>query len=257
MAQRYKMTLAYDGTRYAGWQVQPGEKTVQGELEFALEELTGESPRVQGSGRTDAGVHARAQVVHFELLGPKDPGRLTLGLNAVLDRDIRVDKVRRASTSFDARRSATGKQYRYLIWNGPIVPPNLRLYRTHVSRPLDLDAMKESAGMLLGTNDFSAFTANPNRHVPSTCRTLRRMEVRGNGKEVTLIAESEGFLYKMVRSLAGFLIRVGRGEVSSVETEEILKSKTRTARVPTAPPEGLWLWNVFYSKRIRLPAVNR
>jgi len=244
--QRYKMTVAYDGTGYAGWQVQPGESTVQGVLQSALEELTGERPRVHGSGRTDAGVHARAQVAHFELLNRKDPERLTLGLNAVLDRDVRVEKVRRAASTFDARRSATGKQYRYLIWNAPIVPPELRRYRTHVSAPLDIDAMKEASCALLGRNDFAAFSANPNRHVPSTRRTLRKLEVRRKGKEITLIAESEGFLYKMVRSLAGFLIRVGQGEVDAGDTGEILTSKIRTARVPTAPPEGLWLWKVFY-----------
>jgi tRNA pseudouridine38-40 synthase len=108
--------------------------------------------------------------------------------------------------------------------------------------------MQESAGILLGRNDFAAFTANPNRHVPSTHRTLRKLEVRRKGKEVVLIAESEGFLYKMVRSLSGFLIRVGQGEVSSGDTGKILNSKTRTACVPTAPPEGLWLWKVFYGK---------
>jgi tRNA pseudouridine38-40 synthase len=246
VTQRYKMTVAYDGTHYAGWQVQPGERTIQSELERAAHQISGEIVRIHCSGRTDSGVHARAQVTHFDLDAPLETRRLARGLNALLDSDIRVTSLTGAAPDFDARRSATGKQYRYFLWDGAVLPPHVRLYRTHVLKRLELEAMQDAAGRLMGRNDFSAFAANPNREVPSTTRTLSQLQVSRKGHEVTIVAESEGFLYKMVRSLAGFLIRVGEGEVSPEAAGAILDSRERTARVPTAPPQGLFLWKVFY-----------
>ena len=246
MPQRYKMTVAYDGTRYSGWQVQPGERTIQGELERALAAVTREAVRVHCSGRTDSGVHARGQIAHFDLARPLAATRIRPALNALLEPDIRVMTAGRAPRDFDARRSATGKQYRYLLWDGPVLPPHLRLYRTHLARRLDVASMQEAARRLMGHKDFASFAANPNRAVPTTVRTLRRLSVTRKGHEVAIVAESEGFLYKMVRSLAGFLIRVGQGELIPDATDQILDSRRRTARVPTAPPQGLFLWKVFY-----------
>jgi tRNA pseudouridine38-40 synthase len=168
------------------------------------------------------------------------------GLNALLDDDIRVTRVRQAPAAFDARRSAVGKEYRYFLWNGPVLPPFLRLYRCHERRRLDTDAMAAAAGQLTGHHDFAAFAANPHQDRGGTRRTLRCLEVRRRGHEVAVRAEAPGFLYKMVRSLAGFLIRVGTGELDPARTEEILGSCERTARVPTAPPQGLFLWRVRY-----------
>jgi tRNA pseudouridine38-40 synthase len=164
----------------------------------------------------------------------------------MLHDDIRVLGVQPAALDFDARKSAIGKQYRYFLWDGPVMPPCRRFYRFHTARPMDLAGMQEAAGRLQGRHDFAAFSANPNREVPSTIRTLRRLEVKRHGYAMTIIAESEGFLYKMVRSLAGFLIRVGEGALSPDDGEEILRSRLRTARVPTAPPQGLFLWDVRY-----------
>jgi tRNA pseudouridine38-40 synthase len=246
MTGRYRISLAYDGTAYAGWQVQPGQATIQGELERVLEQLVGQPVRVHCSGRTDAGVHAHEQVAHFDLAEPADIRRLQHGMNALLEADIRILRAARCSPEFHARFSAVGKEYRYHFWTGAVMPPPLRLYRTHEPGRLDIAAMREAASYLVGHHDFAAFSANPNREVDGTVRRLETLDVRSRGSEVTVIAAGEGFLYKMVRSLAGFLLRVGRGEVAPEHAREILASKVRTARVPTAPPQGLFLWKVFY-----------
>ena len=243
---RYRMTVAYDGTAYAGWQIQPGNPTVQAALEAAVQGITGEAPKLHGSGRTDQGVHAHGQVAHFDLQKPLDCEVLLKGLNALLPADIRVFRVQRAAADFHARRSAVRKEYRYLIWNSRIPDPSLRLYRTHVRHPLDVQAMQAAARLLVGRHDFAAMAANPNREVGSTIRTLSRLSVTRRGHEILIRAESDGFLYKMVRSLAGLLIRVGEGAVPPRQVAEILASRLRTARVPTAPPEGLFLWKVWY-----------
>lgn len=243
---RCKLTIAYDGSDYAGWQVQPGRPTVQGEVEAALTRLTGQPVKVHGSGRTDQGVHAMGQVAHADLETRLAPAALLKALNALLPPAIRVLRVARAPADFHARRSAVGKEYRYLIWNGAILPPFQRRYRAHVRTPLDVAAMRRAAADLVGRHDFAAFTANPNRAVESTVRTLSLLSVTRRGHEVVIRAGSDGFLYKMVRSLAGFLIRVGEGALPPDAARQILHSRERTARVPTAPPEGLFLWRVEY-----------
>jgi tRNA pseudouridine38-40 synthase len=243
---RYRAAVSYDGTEYAGWQVQPGPRTIQGELERALETVTGIAARVQSSGRTDAGVHARAQVIHFDLPSEIVEDRLRKSLNALLDPDVRVETVKRAPPGFHCRYSVKRKEYRYFIWNGEVVPPFVRRYRCRVARPLDVDKMNDAARLLEGERDFAAFSANPNREIDGTVRTLMQLTVRRTGPELIIAAVGDGFLYKMVRSLAGHLIRVGTGETDPEVTRDILASKTRTARVPTAPPEGLFLWRVTY-----------
>ncbi len=245
-AFRFRITVAYDGTAYAGWQVQPATMTVQQRIEEALKSLTGETVKVHGSGRTDQGVHAAGQVAHFDLLSDWIPGNLTKGLNALLPQDIRVFQARRVKPDFHARRSAIKKEYRYFIWNAPVMDPIRRFYATSVYKPLNVKAMKAAARVLVGRHDFAAFTANPNRVVESTVRDVYSLSVRRTGNLIIIRASSEGFLYKMVRSLAGLLLRVGEGAVTLDEVSEILASKIRTARVPTAPPEGLFLWRVWY-----------
>lgn len=244
--RRYKLTLSYDGTAYAGWQIQPNGITVQGKIETALATLSGENVKLHGSGRTDSGVHARRQVAHCDLCGGHAPAALRKGLNALLPPDIRVLSVRHASPDFHARKSAVAKEYRYFIWNAEVVPPFLTRYRTQVRNPLDAAAMQRAAALLAGRRDFASFTANPNRFVESTTRRLTALQVRKSGSELVIVARGEGFLYKMVRSLAGWLIRVGEGRVAVERTSEVLDSREHTARVPTAPPEGLFLWNVEY-----------
>lgn len=244
---RYKMTIAYDGTNYAGWQVQPHKNTVQAEIERVLQELTQQKIRIHHSGRTDAGVHAKGQVAHFDLEQPIEPGRFQNSLNALLAPDVRIMKLQKVKDDFHARFSAVGKEYRYFIWNGPAVPPELRLYRHHERRLLDISAMKKAADHLVGEHDFAAFTANPNREIGGTVKTVTKITVtRSREGDVQLCVAGKGFLYKMVRSIAGFLLRVGVGELQPKDAKRLLKAAERTHEVPTAKPNGLFLWKVDY-----------
>lgn len=244
--QKYKLLIAYDGSGYSGWQVQPGMKTIQGELEKCFHKLAGEVVKIHGSGRTDQGVHAAGQVAHVDLPGRIETRTIIKAVNALLPFDIRILQAGFAAPDFHARRSAVTKEYRYFIWNKRIMSPFLFRYRTHVRQPLDVSRMQAAAKHLIGRHDFAAFTANPYRVVESTVRTLSALAVRKRGAEIIIIARSDGFLYRMVRSLAGFLIRVGQGDLAPAEAGQILGRKTRTAVVPTAPPEGLFLWRVKY-----------
>lgn len=243
---RFRITVAYDGTSYAGWQIQPGVSTVQETIQGVLQRLGGDDIKVHGSGRTDAGVHARGQVAHFDMRRPFDPVDLMRAMNACLPPEIRVLSADRTHSDFHARRHAIGKEYRYFIWNAPVMLPTERLYHLHVMPPLDVDAMRVAAAQLVGRHDFAAFSANPNRFVETTVRTVHAMSVTQEENEIIIAVRGEGFLYKMVRSLAGWLIRVGQGEVSAAQTAAVLTSCERTARVPTAPAQGLVLWQVWY-----------
>lgn len=246
--KRYKLVIAYDGSNYAGWQIQRGHRSIQGMIEQAFNKFTGEQVRVHASGRTDQGVHARAQVAHVDLNYNQCPPEIIKALNALLPLDIRVMKAVHVDSSFHARRSAISKEYRYFIWDDPVLPPFQRLYYTHVKKRLNVSAMRTAARLLKGEHDFSSFTANPNREVASTVRNLMALTVSRKGHEVIIKARSNGFLYKMVRSLTGFLIRVGDGSAPPCTAENILRSRKRTSRVPTAPPQGLFLWHVYYPR---------
>ncbi len=254
---RYRVTLAYDGTAYHGWQVQPRHRTIQGECERVLQELSGKHTRVEASGRTDTGVHARGQVAHFDWVAtPRSPAKLQLGLNALLPPDIRVLAVRRVPAHFHARFSATGKEYRYFIHNAEPILPDCRFYRLPVREPLDVAAMRAAATALEGHHDFAAFAANPNREIDGTCRTIHQFRITRQGPLIMLQVKGDGFLYRMVRSLTGFLIRVGHGELTPEHVPAILASGTRTARVPTAPPQGLFLWRVYYGSPTTLKKTS-
>jgi tRNA pseudouridine38-40 synthase len=243
---RYRITVAYDGTGYGGWQVQPGVMTVQERLESTLERLAGTRPKIHGSGRTDRGVHALGQVAHFDLERPFTGTALQRGLNALLPPDIRITACDQTDPEFHARRCAAWKEYRYFIWNASVLPPHVRLYRAHVIRPLNVTLMREAAAHLVGRHDFAALTANPNREIASTVREITRLDVRKKGPEIAIVVRGDGFLYKMVRSIAGILIRIGEGALPAGEMARIRESKVRTARVPTAPAQGLFLWRVGY-----------
>lgn len=246
-ARRFKLTVAYDGTAYAGWQVQPGEATVQDEIEKALAAIVGHECKVHGSGRTDAGVHARGQVAHVDLATRMDAKAVMRALNSRLPQDIRVLAAARARPDFHARRSAHSKEYRYSVWAGPVMPPHLRLYAAHVYRMPDIAAMREAAHHFVGRHDFAAFTANPRREVESTVRTVFSCRVTKAGRMVTIAVRGEGFLYRQVRSMAGFLLRVGAGKEKPGAVASLLDAKApRTARVPSAPACGLTLWRLWY-----------
>jgi len=248
--QRFRLTVAYDGTAYAGWQVQPRDPSVQQAIETVLAGLVSHPVKVHGSGRTDRGVHARGQVAHMDLDTRMDAAALQRALNARLPPDIRVLAAARARPDFHARRSAVRKEYRYFVWNDPILPPERRLYAAHVRHELDVNRMRDAAQHFVGTHDFAAFTANPNREIEGTVRTVFAASVARRGREIAFRVSGSGFLYKQVRSMVGFLLRVGAGAEEPEAVRNLIdQAPVRTARVPSAPPQGLFLWRVWYGRR--------
>ncbi len=241
------MTLSYDGTGYAGWQVQSRHPSVQQTLEEVLSAITEHSVKVHGSGRTDRGVHARGQVAHVDLTCRLSAEVLMRALNARLPADIRVLRMSVADPDFHARRSAQGKEYRYSVWNGPIVMPERRFYVNQVTYSLDLKAMQRAAAYFVGQHDFVSFTANGHSAVLSTVRMIFDMRVSQKGREILFRVKGEGFLYKQVRSMVGFLLRVGEGAEQPEAVRELLaEAAPRQPRVPSAPAQGLCLWRVWY-----------
>lgn len=243
----FRFTLEYDGTDFDGWQVQPGgRRTVQGALEAALEGVTGRSLRVDGSGRTDAGVHARGQVASARIDTRLDAASLQRALNGVLPRDVVVVDAAVAPPDFHARRDARSKRYAYRIWNGE-APSPLRARTGHwVPQSLDVDAMGEAARACLGRHDFASFqTAGSD--VVGSVRTLSRFDVSGEARgDIELIVEGDGFLRHMVRTLAGTLIEVGLGRRSAASMPALLAARDRRRAGPTAPAAGLTLIGVRY-----------
>jgi tRNA pseudouridine38-40 synthase len=247
MRRKYKVVIAYDGTRYSGWQFQDNALGIQQVVEETLEYLEGGKVRVFGSSRTDAGVHAKGFVAHFEITKPIPPKNLVRAMNTRLPAAIRILKAAYAKEGFDARLSAKGKEYRYHLYQGDILPPHLAPYWTFCHRPLDLEAMRQAAAFFVGEHDFVSFAANPNRVLETTVRRIFSFDVRRAGPRYTFIVRGDGFLYKQVRSMVGFLISVGKGNERPDAVRELLEAKApRTARVETAPSRGLFLWKVFY-----------
>jgi tRNA pseudouridine38-40 synthase len=244
-----KLTLAYDGTNYFGWQYQPDRPTVQGALEAALRGITREEIRVAGSGRTDAGVHALAQVVSFRTGTRLSCAELLKALNAMLPEDIAVRELAEAAEDFHAIRSAVRKRYRYQIHDGPIPDVFLRRYVWHYGHPLDVPAMHGAGQALVGTHDFASFQTQGTER-ESTVRTVYELSVRrGAGAEsdlVTLEVEANGFLYNMVRAIVGTLVKVGGGRKPVDWPLEVLQACDRRVAGMTAPPQGLFLLRVEY-----------
>jgi tRNA pseudouridine38-40 synthase len=244
---RFRITVAYDGTNYAGWQVQPGLPTVQQALEEAIKATCGHEVKLHGSGRTDRGVHARGQVAHFDAETRMGAKSMLLALNSRIPPDIRVVAADTVPDDFHARRSAVAKEYRYVVWNGPVMPPEERLYAYLVHRPLDMALVREGAARFVGEHDFVAFMANPQRELDSTVREIYEFEVSKAGRRIVFRVKGSGFLYKQVRSMVGMLIRVGTGaERAETITRLLDTAAPRTAHVPSAPPQGLTLWKVWY-----------
>ena len=250
--RKYRVTIAYDGTAYSGWQYQDNAVGIQQVVEEVLAYLEGAPVRIFGSSRTDAGVHAKGFVGHFHLTKPIPPKNLLRAMNSRLPEAVRIVKAAYAKEDFDARLSATGKEYRYQLYQSDILPPHLVPYWTFCHRPLDLEAMRKAASYFVGRHDFVSFAANPNRELDSTVRRIFSFEVKKAGPKYTFIVRGDGFLYKQVRSMVGFLISVGKGNEKPSAVRELLRAKTpRTARVETAPSRGLFLWKVFYGEDIR------
>lgn len=245
--RKYKAILAYDGTSFSGWQYQDNAIGIQQVVEEVLADLEISPVRVFGSSRTDAGVHARGFVCHFHLSKPIPPHNLLRAMNSRLPPSVRVMKASYVPESFDARLSAKGKEYRYHVYQADILPPHMAPYWTFCHRPLDLEAMRKAASYFVGRHDFVSFAANPNRELETTVRNIFSFEVKKSGPRYTFIVKGDGFLYKQVRSMAGFLLSVGKGNEKPEAVKELLSSATpRTARVETAPSRGLSLWKVFY-----------
>lgn len=257
--QKLKLVLAYEGTAYAGWQVQKIGTGVQEKVEAALAKLFPSRPRLHSSSRTDTGVHALGLVAHFEVPRAElkwPPRKLVLALNAHLPADIRVLAASRARPDFHARFDATGKQYRYFVWNHPAMNPLLRHQAWHVPRKLDLAAMRAAARAFCGRHDFRAFTANPGYPRASTVRTLRRCEIHRRGPLLTFVLEGDGFLYKMCRGIVGTLVQVGLGKFPPAAISAMLAGGDRRLAGMTAPAHGLVLWKVFYSGKPARPAAT-
>ena len=241
-----KLLIAYDGTDFRGWQRQPGERTVQQVLEETLAPLNGGvEPSTIASGRTDSGVHALGQVVQFYTAARHPPATFVKALNATLPPDVRVLDAQDMPQSFHATVDAHSKRYRYVFDNGSYADPFRVRYAWHVYQKLDADAMHEAARHLAGRHDFHSFeTQWPNRS--SSVRTLFDIEVKRSGTIVTLEVEADGFLYNMVRSIAGTLFYVGWGKWSPGHVATILAAEDRVQAGPTAPPQGLFLVVVRY-----------
>jgi len=264
--QTWKLTVAYDGTEFRGWQVQPGEYTVQGELQKALGRVTGETPLPQGSGRTDAGVHALAQVASFALRAPIPEENLLRALNRTLPEAIRVLEARTVASPFHARHSATAKTYEYRIFRGEICPPFLARYVYACPWPMDVSALEDSAAVFLGEHNFLSFAASDpdlttrklaadpgvTIEAPSAVRTVslsaweRRHEEAG--ELLVYRVRGNGFLHHMVRNLVGTMIDVSRGHLGVGDLAGILAAQCRSAAGPTAPARGLILHSVEYGE---------
>jgi len=246
LSSNYRFTIAYDGTAYGGWQRQPNADSIQQQIETALTKLVGVPVCVHGSGRTDAGVHARAQVAHATFTTRHPPATLLRALNATLPHDISVTGVKRVPAKFHARFSAKGKEYRYQIDTGALPDIFLRRYAWHHPRPLDIPAMRQAAKLITGKHDFSALSANPMREINTPVRTVTKLTITRRGQLLTITVAANGFLYKMVRSIAGALVKVGEGKLTVAQLRKLLAGKRRTALVETAPARGLFLWRVRY-----------
>ncbi|MGB6975023.1 MAG: tRNA pseudouridine(38-40) synthase TruA [Terracidiphilus sp.] len=267
-ARTWRLTLSYDGTDYHGWQVQPGERTIQGELQAALERVTGEGPLPQGSGRTDAGVHALGQVASFPLAARIPAQNLLRALNRTLPEAIRVVEARVAAEGFHARHSAIAKTYEYRVFRGEICPPSLARYVYACRWPFDFEALQAAAWEFVGEHDFLSFAATdpelaqregydslPRRAHPLTGPSVRRIflsdwEQRETADGTLLVyrVRGNGFLHHMVRNLAGTMLDVGRGYRRVEEIAAMLAARRRVAAGPTAPACGLFLHSVEYGE---------
>jgi tRNA pseudouridine38-40 synthase len=244
-----KLTVAYDGTDFAGWQIQPGAATVQGTLSSAIGRITGEKVLPQGSGRTDAGVHALAQVATFQTDSVIPAGNLVVALNDVLPASIRVLTVEEVAADFHPRKSAQSKTYRYRMYREAICPPFLSRYVWHYPYPLDENALRDAAPLVEGERDFTSFAAvdpESGREGISNMRRIFSSHWRKESCELIYEVRGNGFLHHMVRNLVGTLLLVGKGTLKPADVTKILEAKDRSAAGATAPASGLYLVNVEY-----------
>jgi tRNA pseudouridine38-40 synthase len=263
--RHWKLKVAYDGTPYNGWQIQPGLPTIQGTLAQALHRITGETVLPQGSGRTDTGVHAIGQVASVSLASPIPASNLQRALNHILPGSIRIVSLEEVSSDFHARHSARRKTYEYRIAPHPVCPPTLAPFVWNCTWPLDLVAMQQGAAHVVGTHDFASFAAtdqdlatrNTSKEdddeisaatpPKTTIRTIFASTWHREGDLVVYRVNGSGFLHHMVRNLVGTFVDVGRGRTSPSDIPAILAARSRSSAGPTAPPQGLFLLEVDYT----------
>jgi tRNA pseudouridine38-40 synthase len=252
--RNFKIVLSYDGSEFSGWQIQPDAATIQRTLASAIGRVTGEKVLPQGSGRTDAGVHALAQVATFALESPIPPQNLVKALNDMLPPSIRVIEATEAPLEFHARKSAHAKTYHYRIYRGAVCPPFLARYVWHYPYPLDEDAIRQAASFVIGEHDFTSFAAVDSERgredeisdVRSNVRRVFASTWERTGEELLYVVRGSGFLHHMVRNLVGTFVLVGKGTVKPEDVSTILEARKRSAAGATAPASGLYLVSVEY-----------
>lgn len=244
----YKLSIAYDGTHYSGWQVQPNGLSIQEVIEKKLTLILQSPIKIVGSGRTDAGVHALGQTAHFKYFHDIDPYKILGSLNSLLPPDIRILNLQSVPNEFHAQHSAVGKEYHYHLFLHPVMDPFKRLYTWHVRTRFDTESLKQGAQAFLGLHDFRSFTNEAYRGVAKhdPVRHLKRLDVIEEEGGVRLEFEADGFLYKMVRNIVGTLVEVGLGKRDASCVSNLLAAKDRRVAGMAAPPQGLFLFKVNY-----------
>jgi tRNA pseudouridine38-40 synthase len=240
-----KLTIAYDGTDYRGWQIQPNGKTVQGEIEKSIRKIFGKDHRLHGTSRTDSGVHAACQVAHFKATRVIPIAKMADALNSALPKDIVILKAEYADTAFHARFDTKSKLYSYKIFSSRQKDPFHQRYAWYLSYKLNLALMRKEALALIGRHDFKAFQASDKKE-RSSIRKILELNIVKHKSLITINIEADGFLYNMVRNIVGTLVDIGRGYLPPGSMKKILDSRDRTQAGPTAPPEGLCLMQVKY-----------
>jgi tRNA pseudouridine38-40 synthase len=245
--ERLKLTVAYDGRPFSGWQSQPNENGIQDHLKRAFSQIVSGPVKLHGAGRTDSGVHALGQVAHVDVPhGKMKPATWIAAVNAHLPVEIRLIQCQPASSDFHAQYSAIGKVYRYRIWNATIFHP-MEIGRSwHVPQPLDLDILRAASDRLTGTHDFASFAANPGKAAATTTRTIHQIRIQRRKELIALEFDGNGFLYRMVRMLTGAIVRVALRRANFSWIAELLAEPGRTKTNWTAPAEGLYLVRVKY-----------
>ena len=255
----FKLTIAYDGTDFHGWQYQTGKPTVQGEIVSVLRRLTQEYVQLLGAGRTDAGVHALGQVASFRTQSTLSAAEFQRALNALLPPTIRIVEAEEKGPDFSARWSAKGKVYRYRIYRGKVVPPTLWRYVLHYPFPLDEQAMQEAAARFVGVHDFSSFAASSGSEDDDRERNMERkiysteLKQTDDGEELWFTVHGRSFLRYMVRKMVGTLLEVGRGRLTPDDIDKLFAVKDRSKSGPTVPPQGLVMVSVDHDDTFHIP----
>jgi tRNA pseudouridine38-40 synthase len=257
----FKLTIAYDGTEFHGWQIQSNKPTVQGEIVNVLRSITQENVQLHAAGRTDAGVHALGQVGSFRTQSALSAGEFQRALNALLPPTIRIAAAEEVGPDFNARWSARGKVYRYRLYRGRVVPPMLWRYVLHYPFPLDEDAMRDAAARFVGVHDFASFAASTGSEEDDKERSTEReifsteLVRSPDGEELVFTVRGRSFLRYMVRKMMGTLLDVGRGKLQPADIDRLYELKDRSKSGPTVPPQGLCMVSVEHEEAFRI--VNR